>query len=55
MTDYNQCLIAADWRVEALDERIDEMNTLKDIRKYSKQKARLLAFRTFCQLGSEFT
>ena len=54
MTDYDRCLLAADWRLERLNEAIASMGAISTTHALVAERERLAAFAEYCQLAKEF-
>ena len=54
MTDYDRCLLAADWRLERLNEAIASTGAISTTHALVAERGRLAAFATYCQLAKEF-
>lgn len=54
MTEYDRCLLAADWRLERLNEAIATTGAIATTHDLVAERERLAAFATFCQLAQEF-
>jgi hypothetical protein len=54
MTDYDRCLVAADWRLERLTEAIEATGAISTTHDLTAERKRLEAFANFCLLAKEF-
>ena len=54
MTDYDRCLLAADWRLERLNEAIASTGAINRTHDLVAERNRLRRFVRFCELAREF-
>jgi hypothetical protein len=54
MTDYNRCLLAADWRLERLDDRLESTSAISTSHDLAAERKRLGAFADYCLLAQTF-